>query len=112
VIDAIRENRVDIGIVAIHEGLKDITKDLEFKPLIKGEMKVYVNKNSPLAIYDTITSRELVNQTSNIKMLHMINHEAVKVEFGFVYSKKGPLSAASAKFIKYVEKEFQSKTFI
>lgn len=63
VIDAIKQHQVDIGMITLHEGLKDITEDLEVTPLIKGEMKVYVNKNSPLAIYDTVTPSDLLNQT-------------------------------------------------
>ncbi|OLO38041.1 hypothetical protein BTR23_12900 [Alkalihalophilus pseudofirmus] len=63
VIDAIIEQRVDLGMIAMHEKLKEKTNGLEFLPLIKGEMQVYVNKNSPLAVYDTITLDQLVNQT-------------------------------------------------
>ncbi|WP_223587985.1 LysR family transcriptional regulator [Neobacillus bataviensis] len=170
VVDSVNQGNVDIGMIAIHEGLKDKTEDLEFLPLIKGEMKVYVPKNSPLAIYDTVTPHDLINQTivmydgdyvkwfvnnflqqfgplnilfksnntdvirkavlknlaitfspdwyprnhelplkDKIKMLHIINHHPVNMAFGLVYSKKRPLSASSAKFIKYVEKAFQTK---
>ncbi|MEH7334631.1 LysR family transcriptional regulator [Neobacillus drentensis] len=170
VVNSVNQGHVDIGMIAIHEGLKDKTEDLEFLPLIKGEMKVYVHKNSPLAIYDTVTPHDLINQTivmydgdyvkwfvnnflhqfghlnilfksnntdvirkavlknlaitfspdwypsnhelpskDKIKMLHIINHHPVNMAFGLVYSKKRPLSASSAKFIKYVEKAFQTK---
>jgi LysR family transcriptional regulator, transcription activator of glutamate synthase operon len=172
VIDAIKQQDVDIGMIAIHGGMKNITEDLEFKPLIKGEMKVYVNKNSPLAIFDTVTPHELINQTivmyngdyikwfvndflhqfgplnilftsnntevirkailknlaitfspdwytknhelpskDKVKTLHIVNHDPVKMAFGLVYSKRRPLSASSAKFIKYVEIVFQNKDF-
>ncbi|MDN3016971.1 LysR family transcriptional regulator [Paenibacillus sp. BSR1-1] len=170
VVDSVNQGNVDIGMIAIHEGLKDKTEDLEFIPLIKGEMKVYVPKNSPLAIYDTVRPHDLINQTivmydgdyvkwfvnnflqqigplnilfksnntdvirkavlkslaitfspnwyprnhelplkDKIKMLHISNHHPVNMAFGLVYSKKRPLSASSAKFIKYVEKAFQTK---
>lgn len=169
VIESIKEQREDIGIIAMHEGLKDLTEDLEFKPLIQGKMKVYVNKNSPLAAYDTVTPDLLINQTivmyngdyikwfvndyidqigplnilftsnntdvirkavlknlaitfapswnngnhnspnqNHIKTLHITNHIHVNMAFGFVYSKKRPLAASTAKFIKYVEAAFDN----
>jgi len=172
IIEAIKQHHADIGMIAIHGGLKDMPEELEFKPLINGEMKVYVNKNSPLAIYDTVTPQELINQTivmyngdyikwfvndflqqfgplnilftsnnsevirkaiqknlaitfapdsytknsevlpkDKVKIIHIIDHNPVKMSFGLVHSKKRPLTASAAKFINYVETAFQTKDF-
>jgi len=88
VIHSIKQHRIDIGIIANHNGLKDLTEDLEFKPftLFKGEMQVYVNKNSPLAIYDTISPEQLLNQT-----IVMYNGDYVKWFVNDFIEQFGPL---------------------
>lgn len=87
IIDAIKKNLVDIGMIAIHEGLKELTEDLEFKPLINGEMKVYVNHHSPLAIYDTVTPQDLINST-----IVMYNGDYVKWFVNDFLDNVGPLN--------------------
>jgi len=88
VINSVKKHRIDIGIIANHNGLKDLTEDLDFKPftLLKGEMQVYVNKNSPLAIYDTITPQQLINQT-----IVMYNGDYVKWFVNDFVERIGPL---------------------
>jgi LysR family transcriptional regulator, transcription activator of glutamate synthase operon len=87
VIDAIKQQDIDIGMIAMHTGLKNLTGDLEFKTLVKGEMKVYVNKSSPLAIYDTITPHDLINQT-----IVMYNGDYIKWFVNDFIDQFGPLN--------------------
>ncbi|MFC0273354.1 LysR family transcriptional regulator [Metabacillus herbersteinensis] len=87
IIEAINQSTVDIGMIAYHVGLKNITDDLEFKPLIKGEMKVYVNKNSPLAIHDSVKPQTLINQT-----IVMYNGDYIKWFVNDFLNQFGPLN--------------------
>lgn len=87
IIEAIKENAVDIGLIACHAGLKNITDDIEFKPLIKGEMKVFVSKNSPLALQDSVNLQTLINQT-----IVMYNGDSVKWFVNDFLHQFGPLN--------------------
>lgn len=87
IINDVRQNDIDMGLITFHKGLMDITENLDFEPFIEGEMKVYVNKNSPLAVYDTVTPQELLNQT-----IVIYNGDYVKWFVDDFISKFGPLN--------------------
>lgn len=87
IIEAVKQNTIDIGMIAFHSGLMNINEDIEFRPLMKGEMKVYVNKNSPLAIHDSVTPQTLINQT-----IVMYNGDYIKWFAQDFFHQFGPLN--------------------
>lgn len=63
ILDHIRHNKIDIGLIALSEKLIEKNHGLSFERLLKGKIVAGVNKNSPLVLEKTITPEKLVNQT-------------------------------------------------
>ncbi|QIZ07745.1 LysR family transcriptional regulator [Priestia megaterium] len=64
VIDAVRQCKADIGLITHSNVLFNINMEgIAFEPLIQGKQKVYVSKDSPLAVLGPITPEELLDQT-------------------------------------------------
>lgn len=63
IVDAILNKELDVGILAIYEKTLKYQNLLSYKKFHKIKMYVFVNKNSPLASYDSVTPQDLLNQT-------------------------------------------------
>ena len=61
IIDDIRNNRIDIGLVFINENIQNST-DLKYGTLVSGTLNVCVNKNSPLSLHHTLSPKEILDQ--------------------------------------------------
>ena len=61
ILEDIRQNKIDIGLIIMYESLiqKSAGLGLAFERLLKGKMVVGVSKNSPLAYQDSVTPDEL-----------------------------------------------------
>jgi len=63
IINDIRENRSDIGILAYIKHLLEKNDDLIYEKLFEGKMKLLVSKKSPLAENSFVTPQQIVNET-------------------------------------------------
>jgi DNA-binding transcriptional LysR family regulator len=62
IINDIKQKKLDIGVISMKEDkLKEETIGIDV--LFRGNMKVAVSRNSPLALYETLTHHELQNQS-------------------------------------------------
>ncbi|MDQ0971605.1 LysR family transcriptional activator of glutamate synthase operon [Neobacillus niacini] len=61
IIDDIRNNRIDIGLVYINENIQN-SNDLKYGTLVSGKLNVCVNKNSPLSLHHTLSPTEILDQ--------------------------------------------------
>jgi LysR family transcriptional regulator, transcription activator of glutamate synthase operon len=61
IIDDIRNNRIDIGLVYINENIQN-SNDLKYGTLVSGKLNVCVNKNSPLSLHHTLSPKEILDQ--------------------------------------------------
>jgi DNA-binding transcriptional LysR family regulator len=57
----LNQDKTDIGLTTIYEGLLKHADKHEFEVLLEGNTKVYVRKDSPLAFKEAITPQELQN---------------------------------------------------
>ncbi|MEH6944915.1 LysR family transcriptional regulator substrate-binding protein [Bacillus sp. JJ722] len=53
----------DIGLITLYDDIIKNREDIIYETILEGKMKVYVNKNSPLVFYETITPQELLQHT-------------------------------------------------
>jgi len=63
IIDDIKENRSDIGILPYIKHLLEQNDDLIYQKLFEGKMKLLVSKKSPLAENSFVTPQQIVNET-------------------------------------------------
>ncbi|MDF2681790.1 MAG: transcriptional regulator [Brevibacillus sp.] len=63
ILEDIRQNKIDIGLIIVFESLVKKNTGLLFERLIEGKMVVGVSRNSPLALQKTVTPEELRQQT-------------------------------------------------
>lgn len=63
IVNYVSRFELDIGLITLHDGLKDKVENLDFQLLNKGEMKVYANKDSAISMYDNIQPEALINET-------------------------------------------------
>ncbi len=63
IIDDIRENRSDIGILPYIKHLLEKNDELIYQKLFEGKMKLLVSKKSPLAENTFVTPQQIVNET-------------------------------------------------
>ncbi|MEH6942241.1 LysR family transcriptional regulator [Bacillus sp. JJ722] len=83
----IRENKVDLGLIATKEDLLQNDKDLRFEPFWEGKMVIGAGKNSPLASQKSIDAQEL------LKYLFVLYDEDYVHEFKKCFNEKiGPLN--------------------
>jgi len=62
ILNDIKNEKIDLGFIALHQSQNSIDDDLIFKRLKVGQMKVCVSKNSPLAFSDSLSALELKDQ--------------------------------------------------
>lgn len=63
IINDITRFELDIGLITLHDGLKDKMENLDFQLLNKGEMKVFAHKDSAISVNDSIEPQALINET-------------------------------------------------
>lgn len=63
VIAEMHQQRIDIGFFSLHEDIRSNLAGLRYEVLVKGNMKVYVSKHSPLACKGAVSPEELLKQT-------------------------------------------------
>lgn len=63
IIEDILNRKIDIGLISVESNLLKDREDIDFNVLLEGKMKVYVSKKSPLAFLDTVTPKDLMNET-------------------------------------------------
>lgn len=87
IIEHVENNQIDIGLITIYEELIKKRDDLRFEVILEGEMKVYVNKTSPLALTKSITPQQLMTQN-----VILYNGDYVKRFANDLMSKFGPMN--------------------
>lgn len=63
IIDDIRNNKVDLGLIILFEHLMQKNPRLTFGRLLKGRMVACISRKSPLALLRTVTPQELLKQS-------------------------------------------------
>lgn len=63
ILEDIRKDKIDIGLIIMYENLVQKSVGLAFEPLLEGRMVVGVSKKSPLAYQKSITPEELRRQS-------------------------------------------------
>jgi DNA-binding transcriptional LysR family regulator len=63
IIDDIRHNKVDLGLIILFDHLIQKNPRLAFGRLLKGRMVACISRKSPLALLHTITPQELLKQS-------------------------------------------------
>ncbi|WP_028777092.1 LysR family transcriptional regulator [Shimazuella kribbensis] len=63
IIDDIRKNKVDLGLIILFENLLQKNPHLTFGHLLKGKMVVCVSRKSPLSLLRTISPAQLLQQS-------------------------------------------------
>ncbi|WP_026566677.1 LysR family transcriptional regulator [Bacillus sp. UNC41MFS5] len=61
-VELVRQNKADIGLIFIYDGILKNIEDLHFEAILEGKMKVYVASDSPFALKKTITPEEIFQQ--------------------------------------------------
>jgi LysR family transcriptional regulator, transcription activator of glutamate synthase operon len=62
IIEHVKNNQIDIGLITIYEDLLKKGENLIFEVILEGKMMVAVSKTSPLALHKTITPQQLMTQ--------------------------------------------------
>jgi LysR family transcriptional regulator, transcription activator of glutamate synthase operon len=62
IIEHVKNNQIDIGLITIYEDLLKKGENLIFEVILEGKMMVAVSKTSPLALHKTITPQQLLTQ--------------------------------------------------
>jgi LysR family transcriptional regulator, transcription activator of glutamate synthase operon len=78
IIDDIRNNRIDIGLVYINENIQN-SNDLKYGTLVTGKLNVCVNKNSPLSLHHTLSPKEILDQP--LAMFNGVNMKKFMEQF-------------------------------
>lgn len=64
IIEEIKNDKADLGFIAINDENMDQTKGLEFSPVMEGKLLIYASEDSPLKNSKTrLTAETLINQT-------------------------------------------------
>ena len=63
IVDLIKQDKIDIGLIALSESLLHQQRNLTFQRLLEGKLVVGVNEQSPLRWEHVITPEKLINQT-------------------------------------------------
>ncbi|MEH6942078.1 LysR family transcriptional regulator [Bacillus sp. JJ722] len=63
VIEDVVDHKSDIGLITIYGDVIKKRDEITCETLLEGKMKIYVNKNSPLVFYESITPQELLQHT-------------------------------------------------
>lgn len=63
ILDLIKQDKIDIGLIALSESLLDQQRNLTFQKLLEGKLVVGVNQQSPLRWEHALTPEKLINQT-------------------------------------------------
>ncbi|MCM3690400.1 LysR family transcriptional regulator [Neobacillus niacini] len=87
IIEHVRNNQIDIGLITIYEDLLKKGEDLLFEVILEGKMMVAVSKTSPLALHKNITPQQLITQN-----VILYNGEYVKRFVNNIISQFGPLN--------------------
>ncbi|QRG68651.1 LysR family transcriptional regulator [Brevibacillus choshinensis] len=86
ILEDIRNDKIDIGLIIVYESLVKKNPGLIFEKLIEGKMVVGVSRNSPLALLKTVTP-EVLRQQSFV----LYNDEYVKWFVGDFAATYGPV---------------------
>lgn len=62
IIEDIKNDKIDIGFIAINKANLDSVNDLNFTPVIAGEILVYASKKSPLANSKEVITTDLLKE--------------------------------------------------
>lgn len=64
IVDDIKQDKLDIGLIGLtREGTEKRDKEIELEVVLRGKMVAVVNKHSPLAFAESITSEEIRKQS-------------------------------------------------
>ncbi|WP_018758116.1 LysR family transcriptional regulator [Paenibacillus terrigena] len=63
ILDDIRHNKLDIGLIIKSEHIHQNLTGLTFEPLLQGRIVAGVSRQSPLALRNTVTAEQLRNET-------------------------------------------------
>ncbi|WP_153730884.1 LysR family transcriptional regulator [Sporosarcina obsidiansis] len=87
VITNVQQHKVDLGLICLYGSLLQESNDFIFHPIIEGQVKVYVNKNSLLAYKKTVTPQDLLDQN-----LVCYDGEHINWFVDDFFSKYGPMN--------------------
>lgn len=63
IINEIKENKIDLGLIATFDNVWEENEELAFEVLLEGKVQVFVSKHSHLAYCDTVTPKDLLGET-------------------------------------------------
>jgi DNA-binding transcriptional LysR family regulator len=61
-IEMVQKNKVEIGLIALYDGILNRLDGLQVDVIHEGKMKVYASSDSPFALSKTITPEEILKQ--------------------------------------------------